>query len=64
MVCIVSFSSCCKLFVLEIKQFVLYSLSVSKTPPVVSPTNMNMEHIRSPNQKIMLVLAYFATEFD
>jgi hypothetical protein len=38
-VCIVSFSSCCKLFVLEIKQCVLSPPSVSKPPQVVSPTN-------------------------
>ena len=29
----------CKLFIVEIKQCVLYPLSVSKPPPVVSPTN-------------------------
>jgi hypothetical protein len=29
----------CKLFIVEIKQCVLYPLSVSKPPPVASPTN-------------------------
>jgi len=29
----------CKPFIVEIKQCVLYPLSVSKPPPVVSPTN-------------------------
>jgi hypothetical protein len=46
-VCIVSFSSCCKLFVLEIKQCVLSPPSVSKPPPVVSPTNSTTPSTRN-----------------
>jgi len=38
-VCFKSFCLICKLIVVEIKQCVLSPLSVSKPPPVVSPTN-------------------------
>ena len=37
--CIKSFCLFCKFLVVEIKQCVLSPLSVSKPPPVVSPTN-------------------------
>ena len=40
-VCIKSFCLFCKFIVVEIKQCVLSPLSVSKPPPVVSPTNTN-----------------------
>jgi hypothetical protein len=38
-VCIKSFCLCCKLLVVEIKQYILSSLSVSKLSIAVSPTN-------------------------
>jgi hypothetical protein len=39
MACIELLFSYCKLLIVEIKQCVLSPLSVSKPPPVVSPTN-------------------------